>query len=89
MRRQTSSISRDILLSWVIGAAIVLLLAVARKEGVASHLIRTLLWPGLHLAHAAGHSTHDIGVVLVIIVDSIVYGFFSFLILRVLRTTSK
>jgi hypothetical protein len=87
MKQHTSSLSRDILLSWVIGALIVLLLTVVREQGGASHLIRTLLWPGLRLAHATGHSAHDIGIVLVIVSDSIVYGFFSFLILRVLRTT--
>jgi hypothetical protein len=86
MKQQIPSVSRDILLSWVIGALIVLLLSVVREQGGASHLTRTLLWPGLHLAHATGHGTHDIGIVLVIVGDSIVYGFFSFLILRVLRT---
>jgi hypothetical protein len=90
MRQQTSSLSRDILLSCVIGAAIVLLLAVVREQGGAPHLTRTLLWPGLRLAHATGHGAHDIGdigIVLIIVSESIVYGFFSFLILRVLRTT--
>jgi len=85
MKQQTSSISRDILLSWVIGAAVVLLLAVVRKGGGAPHLSRILLWPGLRLAHATGHGIHDIGIVLIIVADSIVYGFFSFLVVRVLR----
>ena len=87
MKRQIPSVSRDILLSWVVGALIVLLLTVIREQGGAPHLTRTLLWPGLRLAHATGHSAHDIGVVLIVVSDSIVYGFFSFLILRVLRTT--
>jgi hypothetical protein len=86
MKQQIPSVSRDILLSWVIGALIVLLLTVVREQGGAPQLTRTLLWPGLRLAHATGHSAHDIGIVLVIVGDSIVYGFFSFLILRVLRT---
>jgi hypothetical protein len=87
MKKQTSSVSRDILLSWVIGTAIVLLLAVARKTGGAPHLTRILLWPGLLLAHATGHGIHDVGIVLIIVGDSIVYGFLSFLLLRVLRAT--
>ena len=85
MKQQAPSKSRDILLSLVIGAAIVLLLAVVREQGVAPHLIRTLLWPGLRLAHATGHGAHDIGIVFIILGDSMVYGFCLFLILRVLR----
>ena len=73
-------------MSWVVDALIVLLLTVIRKQGGAPHVTRTLLWPGLRLAHATGHSAHDIGVVLIVVGDSIVYGFFSFLILRVQRT---
>ncbi|HJY87846.1 MAG TPA: hypothetical protein VKE24_13505 [Candidatus Acidoferrales bacterium] len=38
------------------------------------------------MAHATGHSAYDIGVVLIVVGDSIIYGFFSFLILRVQRT---
>ncbi len=87
MKQQATSKSRDILLSWVIGAVIVLLLAVLREQGVAPHLIRTLLWPGLRLAHATGHSARDIGIVFVIVGDSMVYGFFLFLILRVVRAS--
>ncbi len=86
MKQPTSSISRDILLSSVIGAAIVLVLDVVRKSGAAPHLMRILLWPGFRLAHATGHGAHDIGIVVIIVGDSIVYAFFSFLVLRVLRT---
>jgi hypothetical protein len=86
MKQQTSSIPRDILLALLIGAAIVLLFAVVENKGVAPEVTRTLLWPGLHLAHATGHGSHDIGIVLIFVGDSIVYGFASFLALRVLRT---
>jgi len=58
MKQQTSSISRDILLALIIGAAIVLLLAVVENAGVAPDLTRTLLWPRLRLARATGHGAH-------------------------------
>ncbi len=89
MQQQTSSNSRDILLSWIVGTVIVLVLVVLREQGVARLLIRILLRPGILLAHATGHGGHDIGILLIILGDSIVYGFLSFLILRVLRTTSN
>jgi hypothetical protein len=80
-----SSVPRDILLASLIGATFVLLLAVAQNRGIVSDLTRTLLSPGLRLAHASGHGAHDIGVVLVTMVDSTVYGFISFFALRALR----
>jgi len=86
MKKQSSSNARDILFSWILGALIVLVLAVLREQGAAPHLVRILLRPGIRLAHATGHSGHDIGILLIIFVDSIVYGFVSFLILRALRS---
>ncbi|MBZ5700005.1 MAG: hypothetical protein LAN18_15825 [Acidobacteriia bacterium] len=86
MKHEFPSISRDIVLALVIGATIVLLLAVAENQDVAPNLNRILLSPGLRLAHATGYGTHDIGVVLAMVADVTVYGFVSFLVLRVLRT---
>ena len=86
MKQLIPSIRRDILLALVIGATIVLLLAVGENQGVAPNLTRTLLSPGFRLADATGHGPHDIGGVLIMAADSIVYGFVSFLVLRVLRT---
>lgn len=70
----------------VIGATIVLLLVVVQNVGEAFALTRTLLWPGLRLAQATGQVAHDIGTVLAVVGDVIVYWFVSFLVLRVLRT---
>ena len=84
-----SSMPRDILLALLIGANVVLLLAATQNQGIVPGLTRTLLSPGLRLAHATGHGAHDIGILLVMTVDSTVYGFISFLVLRVLRTMLK
>jgi hypothetical protein len=81
----TSSVPRLILLALLIGAHIVLLLSVAENRVIGSDFTQALLWPGLRLAQATGHSAHGVGVVLVMIVDSIVYGFVSFLMLCLLR----
>jgi hypothetical protein len=86
MKQVIPSMRRDILLALVIGATIVLLIAGAGNQGIAPDLTRTLLSPGLRLAHATDHSAHDAGAVLIVVVDSIVYGFVSFIVLRVLRT---
>jgi hypothetical protein len=89
MKQQNSTFPTDILLALVIGATIVLLLAAGENQGIAPDLIRTLLWPGLRLAQATDHGTHDIGVMLVAMGDIIVYGLVSFVVLRVLRTIFK
>ena len=89
MKQVIPSVSRDILLALIIGATIVLLLAVAQNKGIAPDLIETLLSPGLRLAHATDHGAHDVGGVIIMAADSIVYGFISFLVLRVLRTLLK
>lgn len=85
MQKTTPSNARDILFSWIVGTVIVLVLAVLREQGVAPPLLRILLRPGIRLAHATGHGGHDIGIVLIILCDSIVYGLLSYLMLRGLR----
>jgi hypothetical protein len=89
MRKQGSSKARDVLFSWIIGTGVVLVLAVLREQTVAPPVIRVLLRPGILLAHATGFSSHDIGILLIVFADSIVYGFISFLILRALRTNRE
>jgi hypothetical protein len=86
MKQLIPSVRRDILLALIVGATIVVLIAGAGNQGIAPDVTRALLSPGLRLAHATDHGGHDIGAVLIVVVDSIVYGFVSFLILRVLRT---
>lgn len=85
MKQPIPSIPRDMLLGIVIGATVVLLLALAENQGIARDLIRTLLSPGVRLAHATDHGAHDIGGILIMAADSIIYGFISFLLLRVVR----
>ena len=86
MKQKTSTIPEDILVALVIGATLLLLLAAAENQGIAPDLARTLLWPGHHLAYTNSHGAHDIGVIVAVFVDTIVYGFLSFLVLRALRT---
>ena len=76
---------RDILLALLIGTNVVLLLAVADNQGIDSRLTRILLWPGLRLAQATGHGHHDIGIVLVLVPDIVMYGFISYLVLRAMK----
>jgi uncharacterized protein YcsI (UPF0317 family) len=85
MQKQGSSKARDVLFSWIIGTGVVLVLAVLREQTVAPRVIRVLLRPGILLAHTTGHSGHDIGILLIVLADSIVYGTISFLILCALR----
>jgi len=86
MKQKTSTVPEDFIVALVIGATIVLLLAVVENQRIAPDLARTLLSPGHRLAYTYGHGARDIGVVLAAMVDTVVYGFPSFLVLRVLRT---
>jgi len=83
MKRQNATVFEDILLALVIGATIVVLLAAVENQSVALGLTRILLWPGHHFTYTYDRGA---GVVLAAIIDIIIYGFASFLVLRVLRT---
>ena len=71
--------------SWIIGTTVVLLLVLVRESNIAPRLSEILLWPGVSLAGAAGYSTRDRGIGLLIFSNVMFYGFVAFLVMRLIR----
>jgi hypothetical protein len=86
MRAQVPISARCILPSWIIGIAVTAVLLMLLIAGVASPLIRRILWPGLLLAELMKYGEWDWQAsILVVLGNSIFYGAIVWVIMLVVR----
>jgi hypothetical protein len=75
MRAQVPISVRCILPSWIIGIGVTTVLLMMLIAGLASPIIRPILWPGLYLAELMKYGEWDWQAsILVVVGNSILYG---------------
>ena len=86
MRAQVPISARCILPSWIIGIAVTTVLLMMLIVGLASPLIRPILWPGLFLAKLMKYGEWDWQAsILMVLGNSIFYGAIVWVVMLMVR----